>query len=184
MSDFSEEEINETINKETKIVKNKKAITDKQRLARLENLRKGRLTRLAKIEENKKLKIDNEDVQKQISKVSQKVSIDYESNSSSSESSESEEEELVLTTRKKKQVEQHSNKSHRAESSISNSKNEIQELKNMIMKMSRDKKKPRKQNTYINIPPSTPIVAPTPVNGGSNGSYSDFYKTRILNLKL
>ena len=90
------------------------------------------------------------------------------------ESSDSEE---YVSSKKRKEIPAKKQKTKSYE------KNEIAELKNMILSLANKKKKPRARSssTIINLPAQPVASIPIPV-AKDNGFYSDFYKSRILKL--
>ena len=147
----------------------KKQITEAQRKARLENLRKGRETRAANLL-NKKTK--------QETKAQGHTYEILESDSDSdSDSSSSDEEELVLSRKSKTKK---STKNPYSEQNVIQTKqksNEIEELKAMVKQLTKErlkKKKSGNKKTIINV--QTPSVTPAKSNN------ADFYKNKLLEL--
>ena len=181
MSEFSDQEIEDHVMQEVKVVKQKKAISDKQREARIENLRKGRITRMKNIELKKEASS-----QKHNPKMQYKVEHENDSESSNDSSTD---EELVLTKRRptrptsRSEVVKRPSKQHREHyREVDTSRAEIAELKALVMKLAKDKQKKKRhpQNTIINVTPA--VTAPVAAKGSDNGDYSEFFKTRILKL--
>ena len=150
--------------------KSKKQITDAQRKARFENLRKGRETRAANLEKKKT---------KQETK-SKKHTYEVQESSSDSESdiysSSSDEEELVLS--RKSKVKKPVQKPSKEDRSSKYASDEIAELKATVQKLVKDRLKKKKsvsKKTIINIegPSSTPA---------KSNNAADFYKSKLLDL--
>lgn len=159
-SDYQSSQSEQEIEVEAKPTK--KQITEAQRRARLENLRKGRETRLNNLQ-NKKTKAKEK-----------KVEI-YESSSSESETdtnSDSSEEEIHFVTKPKRK-----NKPDRLDFPKKDTRNdEIAELKAIVAKLAKDKKKKQKsKKTIIN-------VQAQPQMQTTSNSKADFYKHQILKL--
>jgi len=166
MSEYdSEIETQET--QET-VPKTKKQISDAQRSARIENLKRGRETRLANVAK-KKAKAAR----------TQKYEVQESSESDDSDSS-SDEEELVLKSRKKVRpsvsaITTKASKSGRGRDSSSSIHDEVSQLKDMILALAKQKKKKKAHKTVINIPAQQAPQQPT-------NSASDYYKTKLLKL--
>jgi len=138
----------------------KKQMTEAQRKARLENLRKGRQARAENVNK-KKAKLDKQ------SKTQSYEVRESDSDSDSDSDSESSEEELVLA---------HKSKVNKSKSKSKTS--EIDELKAMVAQLAKDrlrKKKTRTKKTIINV--QTPSAAPV-----QNNKAADFYKSKLLDL--
>jgi hypothetical protein len=144
--------------------KKTKQITDAQRKARLENLRKGRLTRKANMEKKK--------AEQEAKKNTKSVKLKHYSSSDSDSDSSSE--ELMLSQKKHRKVREETpprrSKPDRAD--------EIAELRKIVLKLKNDKKKHKQRHdTVVNVQ-----TVPTPAAKADNSSYSDYYKTRILKI--
>lgn len=168
MSDFEYED-------DMDVQPTKKQITDAQRKARIENLRKGRETRAKNVEIRKAKQMKASQKQKYEVRESESES-ESETESDSSDS----EEELVLkrksnkrsrsTPYEAKHVKSIPEKPHKS--------SEIDELKAMVAALAKQqlkKKKLRTKKTIINV--STPTPAPAP-----NNKAADFYKNKLLEL--
>jgi len=155
--------------------KSKKQITDAQRKARLENLRKGRETRAANLE---KKKTKQESRSKGHTYEILQSSSDSESDINSSSS---DEEELVLSRKSKvsKPSKREPVREERGGSGSSKHKsNEIEELKAMVKQLTKDRLKKKKsvsKKTIINV--QGPSAAPAKSNNAA-----DFYKSKLLEL--
>jgi hypothetical protein len=168
MSDFEYED-------ESDAKPTKKQITDAQRKARIENLRKGRETRAKNVEMKKAKQM----------KASQKQQYEVRESDSDSESeteSDSSDSEIELEiTRKPKAKPSKAIKSTRYEkphrsSEIDELKAEIKAEMAALLKQQRKKKNSRTKKTIINV------AAPTPVQTQSNNPKADFYKSKLLEL--
>ena len=154
--------------------KSKKQITDAQRKARLENLRKGRETRAANLE---KKKTKQESRSKSHTYEILQSSSDSESDINSSSS---DEEELVLSRKSKvKPSKREPVREERGGSGSSKHKsNEIEELKAMVKQLTKERLKKKKsvsKKTIINV--QGPSAAPAKSNNAA-----DFYKSKLLDL--
>ena len=174
MSNFTDDddEREQIINEEVKVMKENKVISEAQRTARIENLRRGRLTRMKNIElkkQNTQPPVPSKAVRTDRYEVKHETASEDEDESSDSE-------EYVLS-KKRKETPAKKRKAKSYE------KNEIAELKNMILSLANKKKKPRARSssTIINLPAQPVASVPIPV-AKENGFYSDFYKSRILKL--
>ncbi len=152
--------------------KSKKQITDAQRKARLENLRKGRETRAANLE---KKKTKQESKSKGHTYEILQSSSDSESDINSSSS---DEEELVLS--RKSKVKKPKQKPYREEVDrpSKHKSNEIEELKEMVKQLTKERLKKKKsvsKKTIINLqgPSATPV---------KSNNAADFYKSKLLEL--
>ena len=148
----------------------KKQITDAQRKARLENLRKGRETRAANLLKKKT---------KQETKSKEHTYEIVESDSDSdSDSSSSDEEELVLSRKPKTKKSTHNPYNEQIVGKPNKDKsNEIEELKAMVKQLTKErlkKKKSGNKKTIINV--QTPFVTPAKSNN------AEFYKSKLLEL--
>jgi hypothetical protein len=145
----------------------KKQITEAQRMARIENLRKGRETRAKNAEMRKTKQMKANSKQKYEVRESESET-ESESKSDSSDS----EAELVLKHKSK------SSKLKGGKSAEPKRSNEIDELKAMVAALAKQqlkKKKSRTKKTIINV--STPSPAPV-----QNNKAADFYKSKLLQL--
>ncbi len=145
----------------------KKQITDAQRKARLENLRKGRETRAANLIKKKA---------KQETKTNGHTYEILESDSDSDNSSSSDEEELILSRKSKKITHNPYSEQIVGKGQPKDKSNEIDELKAMVKQLTKDrlKKKSGNKKTIINV--QTPSVTPAKSNN------ADFYKSKLLEL--
>ena len=148
----------------------KKQITDAQRKARLENLRKGRETRAANLMKKKA---------KQETKSKEHTYEILESDSDSDISSSSDEEELVLSrkSKTKKTIQNPYREKNVADMLSKHKSNEIEELKAMVKQLTKErlkKKKSGNKKTIINV--QTPSVTPAKSNN------AEFYKSKLLEL--
>jgi len=136
----------------------RKAITDKQRAARLENLKKGRETRMAKIQAKK----------------AKKNPIEYNTGSES-ESSESDPEidfDSYVLSRKSKPKKTPEAPASKPPPEPDDIRKEMQELREIMFQLAKQtkKRKPRKEKIVL-LPPQEP-VAKKKVNGKQSPEYS------------
>ena len=147
----------------------KKQITDAQRKARLENLRKGRETRAANLIKKKT---------KQETKANGHTYEILESDTDTDNSSSSDEEELVLSrkSKTKKSIKNPYIEQIVGKGQSNDKSNEIEELKIMVKQLTKErlKKKSGNKKTIINV--QTPSVTPAKSNN------ADFYKSKLLEL--
>ena len=148
---------------ETEVVPTKKQISEAQRKARIENLKKGRITRQKNLDAKKSAQAKKESTKSY--KVEQSSS--DESDSSDSDSSE---DELVIAHKRKKPKK---DKASKPDNSVSNEIKELREL--MVASLAKQKKKKRSTKTIINVPG---YGQPPP----KQTNQSDFYKTKLLQL--
>ena len=167
MSDVEYSDVNDQVQDHIKGAEKKKMITDAQRSARVENLRKGRLTRMANLAKKKEGLA--------LKKNTKSYKVKQYSSSESSES-ESGDEELVITKKHKKGKIPEAKPERVHKSGDNQTRQEIAELKELVLKLHKKNKRKREtQSTVINLPQT----APAPV---VDDGYSQIYKSRILKL--
>lgn len=167
MSDIEYSDVQEEVQEHIAGAKKKRTITDAQRSARIENLKRGRLTRMANIAKKKEAQA--------LKKKTKSYEVKQYTSSESSDS-DSSDEELVITKKHKKVRQVAEVKQEKPRNADHQTRQEIAELRQIVLKLAKTKKKKERSSTstVINIPQST--AAPV------DDSYSNVYKSRILKL--
>ncbi len=130
--------------------KKKQIITAKQRAARLENLKKGRATRMKKLAEKKK------EVEYHVEDSDSDDSIDIDS--------------LVVSRRKPAKEKKQKRKQDESDDDKDSVRKELAEMKQMMQQMSKKRQKPRKQSGGTKIV----VLPPTQSQMKANPEYDSY----------